>query len=365
MEDLNHSIADVNLANKSERLQICKIYDEKKNEVYDSSFIEIFQKERMYIFPVHDAFMFAQLSWEDHQKTFWSITEVESQDDIDDIKRLQDDPMRPFAKIVALFFVFLKVGDDVILDVLNEDVFHSIKQANVCAFYSMQKTIEFTHQQVYSKIACMFEDSKHLVYGAFEKLYMKKFIEFGMKYKNLDVRCAIFLTVLTEYLMFVPAFQCINYLKKLGYCKHICLINDFVMRDEHLHYEFARKMLNACEMKLDINIANEMLNDMCSITEDLIKMIIPEDFDSSDGLYNLDVSIKHFRYVVAKFKRDNFLYVDPEEESIEQKLYPTSPAASYVCDTELNFKNNLMEVTNMNYRQVGVPKKIDFSNFRI
>lgn len=362
MENIEHSISNINLKNKTDRLNFCKMYN-KENENYDSSFIEKFQKLYTSIFPINFLYYFAHEDWERHQSTFWSTSEQDPTDDIDSIRKLEK-KFPVFAKIVSLFFTFLKIGDDIILDVLDEGIFSSIKQPNICSFYAFQKAIEFNHQFLYTKIAFLFKDSEYLINGEFQKDYMSKFVDFGLKYKNLDIRCATFMTALTENLMFVPAFQCINYLKKLGYCNTICLINDHVMKDEHLHYKFARKLLSVCEMKLDLNIAREMLNDMCDITEDLIRKIIPEDFDTPDGLFNLDVALEHFRYVVAKFKRDNSLYLDKDEEILDQQKNMTSPAASYVCDPELNFKINYMESSSVNYKQKGSSKPIDFSDFK-
>lgn len=362
MEYSNNLISKINSKNKNECLNFCMLYDEENES--NLNFLEKFQTNDFKIFPISNSYLFAHEYWERHQSTFWSTSELDPVDDIDSIRKLEKNyPM--FAKIVSLFFTFLKVGDDIILDVLDNGVFDSIEQPNVKSFYAFQKSIEFNHQFLYTKIAFLFKDSEYLINGEFEKDYMSEFVNFGLKYKNLDIRSAIFMTALTENLMFVPAFQCINYLKKMGYCNTICSINDHVMKDEHLHYKFAREMLYRCEKKLNLHTAREMLNDMCKITEDLIRKIIPEDFDTEDSLFNLKTCLEHFRYVVAKFKKDNSLYLNEKEEKCDQLKHLISPAASYVCDPELNFKINYMESASVNYKQKGSSKPIDFSDFHV
>lgn len=376
---MDHFVADINKDNSSNVLEVCREYKTfifpttKPNyeiEKYDSTYKEHFQTtENTLIYPIEPGYEFAQTAWEKHQHRFWSTTELNPSDDLDSFSQLKPE----FAKIFEEGVAYLKHGDDVVLDIIANNLLDTIKQPNIRAFFSFQQMSENGHKFMYSKMLDVSKRAEYLRSDEFVKDYMHEFTEFGYKYKTQDIRVVLFSISLTENLMFAPAFLILNYTKKLGYCKNSCTVNDFVMRDEYSHYDFSRKMLNVCKMKLDKKIAREMFFDMVDITKRLINRIIPKTYVSEDGLFDAKIAHDHFMYIACRFQRDNCLYninydhlkhFDSEKE-YHDKHFKTSPAASYMGDVELNFKINYMESSSINYKPKGNCNSIDMNfNFK-
>jgi ribonucleoside-diphosphate reductase beta chain len=178
-----------------------------------------------------------------HQQSFWIPEEIDLSSDGDSFLTLSL-PEQIFIKKISTFFL---ISDAIVADnvdfISNRLAFREVK-----AFYSIQSAIENIHIEVYGNIFKTISDSKNIIEEIFSMPSVIKKREFCTKILSESSLDQIVLSnLLVEGIFFASSFSGILWLKKRGKCQGIVKANEWIARDERLHWRFA------CEIFKKIN----------------------------------------------------------------------------------------------------------------
>lgn len=302
------------------------------------------------VYPPNPKFLHSYNCWHRHQSIMWSSHENHPEVDRDKFNRADPELQRIVLEMVAC----IMIGDSVVLDTFKCDEFNRITAAETLAMFRDQVARENIHQEVYSKMLDVSHKGTYYRSQKFAKLRMRRFTLLAEDYAGdgVDLCTMLYFIMLCENIMFAPMFQCICYLATTGYAPKLCDSNLQVMRDEYIHYKHVRGLLAEFVVKLNRYKARTILAAFEWTVTELLQEIIGE-YVSADGMYSYDLALAHFRHVCHGFMRENGLYYTKEEEWINEKLYGTSPVASYMYLPQHEIKINLMESNSTIYMVDG------------
>lgn len=311
------------------------------------------------VYPPNPKFLHSYNCWHRHQSIMWSSHENHPEVDRDKFNRADPELQRIVLEMVAC----IMIGDSVVLDAFNCEEFKRITAAETLAMFRDQVARENVHQEVYSKMLDVSDKGAYYRSREFAKLRMHRFTRLAEDYAGdgVDLRTMLYFIMLCENIMFAPMFQCICYLATTGYAPKLCDSNLQVMRDEYVHYKHVRGLLAEFVVKLERYNARRILASFEAIVTELLREIIGE-YVSADGMYSYDLALAHFRHVCHGFMRENGLYYTTVEELLNEKLYGTSPVASYMYLPQHEIKINLMESNSTIYMVDGGDLEICMSD---
>lgn len=300
------------------------------------------------IFPPDVRFLHSYNCLHEHQSVHWTAHEF--QPEYDREKFLQAPII--LQKINLEFIACLMYGDSFVLDAFNEEILMAdLQSIEVKSMFIDQAAREIVHQEIYSKMLQVSspatDDYNYYRSKKFFQQRLGKFDKFISEenlasYKN-DFRFLLFIIMLCENIMFAPMFHSLCYLAITGYAPKLCDANVQVMRDEYLHYKHARGLLldeSTCvfTVKPEKSKLRKIFFNFKKIVIEIIKDIIPANFNTSDNLFNLDISLRHFEYVCFQFLKENSLL----DLSVD-KIINESPAKTYMILPQNETRINLME----------------------
>lgn len=292
--------------------------------------------------------------WMEHQSCYWSVSENDPSVDRTKFARAP----KELQEIVLSMVGCIMIGDSIVLDRLGCDLKNKITAVEVLAMLSDQEAREYTHKAMYSKMLDVSSNSSFYRSEFFKNTRMARFGKIARKYASNDIRIQVYFIMLCENILFAPMFQTICYLATLGYAPKLCDSNLLVMRDEFLHYENARHLLASFVHKIDIDFANEILNEFHSNINILIRELMGT-YD--DGVLNADNMEKHLNHVVHSFRIENNLYESIDLLMDNHAKYETSPAFGYMSLPKCEIRNNLMESNSTIYMVLGNNETIDMN----
>lgn len=280
----------------------------------------------------------------EHMKRVWTCVETNLSSDIAKFKFAPKSLTSLVKNVIGLFIL----GDTVVLDKLNK---LQLTPNVIRMFLDNQTDRENTHQLTYSMWADILEDSNYVRSQEFVDTMLSPFASVAKKYENYDDnRIILFFIMVCEMIFFVPGFQVLCYLATTGYAPNLCNANMLVMRDEHMHYMFARTALSKYTQKLNKPLALNILNDMVSAVSLFIQSITRE---AQHDVLSESNMLQHLHYVVHKFKVENCLYDDENDLTIEDGKYGHTPAWDYMHLLKYETKINYMESLSTNYKIPG------------
>lgn len=302
------------------------------------------------VYPPNPKFLHSYNCWHQHQSVVW--TSFENHPEADEGKFHQAE--EKLQDIALQMIACLMFGDTVVLDTLACKEFNRITAVETLVMLDDQLARENVHQEVYSRMLDVSHKAAYYRSPEFYELRMQRFQHLVEEYTkaNVDLRTMLYFIMVCENIMFAPMFQFICYLATTGYAPKLCDANLQVMRDEYIHYKHVRGLLAELKVKLRRPKARSILDAFGTAIIELLQEIIG-DYVSADGMYSYDIALAHFRHVCHGFMRENGLYYTKEEERINEKLYGTSPAASYMYLPQHEIKINLMESNSTIYMVEG------------
>lgn len=207
-----------------------------------------------------------------HIQTFWTPEEVSLQDDIRDLQTLNEGE-KHFIKQVLAFFAN---SEAMINENLASRFYNEILIPEARCFMSIQMLNESIHAEMYAlQIEAYVENTeeKDRLFTAIENvqcinqkaLWVSKWLN-GKQ--NLLTRLIAF--GLVEGLFFAGSFCAIYYFRKRGLLPGLALSNDWIARDEGMHFSFSSLMFRTLRNKfnngtltdLDIKDLSLILNDV-------------------------------------------------------------------------------------------------------
>lgn len=229
-----------------------------------------------------ETFLDIQLSncyhlYKTHQQSFWTPEEVDLSKDRDSFLKLPSKEQEFIKKISTFFLISDAIVTDNIDIIAKELDFREIK-----AFYSIQSAIENVHIEIYGNIFEIVFDKKDAKSVISEILNMESVIKkrsFCLEInKEKSLGKLILYNTLVEGIFFSASFSGILWLKKRGHCPGIVKANEWIARDERLHWRFGCEILK----KFFINSLSETdvfnaIETVYQIEKAFVNDILPED----------------------------------------------------------------------------------------
>ena len=188
-----------------------------------------------------------------HIQAFWTPEEVSLHDDIRDLQTLNDGEKR-FIKHVLAFFAN---SEAMINENLASRFYKEILIPEARCFISMQMLNESIHAEMYGlQIEAYVKDSneKDMLFDAIKNVpcinhkaqWVSKWLNGS---QNLLMRLIGF--GLVEGLFFAGSFCAIYYFRKRGLLPGLSLSNDWIARDEGMHFSFSALMFKTLSEKFN------------------------------------------------------------------------------------------------------------------
>jgi len=234
-----------------------------------------------------------------HIQSFWTPEEVSLQDDLRDLQILNEGE-RHFIKNVLAFFAN---SEAMINENLASRFYKEILMPEARCFISMQMLNESIHAEMYAlQIEAYVVDrqEKDMLFNAIQNVpcinlkakWVSKWLNGS---QNLLTRLIAF--GLVEGLFFAGSFCAIYYFRKRGLLPGLALSNDWIARDEGMHFSFSALMFKILRDKfnnnsltdtdlLDVNLITgnvaqsefeEIVREAVSFEKEFVKEALPVD----------------------------------------------------------------------------------------
>ena len=190
-----------------------------------------------------------------HIQSFWTPEEVSLQDDLRDLQILNEGE-RHFIKNVLAFFAN---SEAMINENLASRFYKEILMPEARCFISMQMLNESIHAEMYAlqiEAYVVDQQEKDMLFNAIQNIpcinlkakWVSKWLSGS---QNLLTRLIAF--GLVEGLFFAGSFCAIYYFRKRGLLPGLALSNDWIARDEGMHFSFSALMFKILRDKFNNN----------------------------------------------------------------------------------------------------------------
>lgn len=182
--------------------------------------------------------------WDLYKKqsqAFWLPEEIDLANDLDDFNRLNKNE-KHFVKHVLAFF---NESDGIVNENLVLRFYNEVDIPEARAFYAMQMGIEAVHAETYSLLLDTYirdTGEKHKLFNAIANIpTIAKKASWAQKWitSNESFADRLFAFAIVEGLFFSGSFAAIYWLRNRGLMPGLSKANDFIARDEGLHWTFA------------------------------------------------------------------------------------------------------------------------------
>ena len=209
-----------------------------------------------------------------HIQSFWTPEEVSLQDDLRDLQILNEGE-KHFIKNVLAFFAN---SEAMINENLASRFYKEILMPEARCFISMQMLNESIHAEMYAlqiEAYVVDQQEKDMLFNAIQNVpcinlkakWVSKWLSGS---QNLLTRLIAF--GLVEGLFFAGSFCAIYYFRKRGLLPGLALSNDWIARDEGMHFSFSALMFKILRDKFNNNsLTDADLLDVNLITGNVVQ----------------------------------------------------------------------------------------------
>lgn len=199
---------------------------------------------RFVLFPIKhdDIWKFYKLG----EACFWTSSEIDLNQDLDDWNNKLSDDERHFVKHVLAFFA---ASDGIVNENLAENFVSEVQYTEAKFFYGFQIMMENIHSETYSLLIDTYikdPKDKDYLFNAIENLEcVKKKADWALRWidnGSFQERLIAFAAV--EGIFFSGSFCSIFWLKKRGLMPGLSFSNELISRDEGMHCDFACLLYN-------------------------------------------------------------------------------------------------------------------------
>ena len=219
------------------------------------------------IFPIKNQEIWDR--YKQHIQSFWTTEEVSLQDDLRDLQTLKDGE-KHFIKQVLAYFAN---SEAMINENLASRFYNEILIPEARCFITMQMANESIHAEMYGlQIEAYVSDreEKEKLFSAIENVpcinHKAQWVAKWLNGKqNLLTRLIAF--GLVEGLFFAGSFCAIYYFRKRGLLPGLALSNDWIARDEGMHFSFSALMYKILRDKYNnSSLTDSDIKDLSLIT---------------------------------------------------------------------------------------------------
>lgn len=296
------------------------------------------EHNRLVIFPIKHKEIWDM--YKKQQKCFWTAEEIDFSKDYSDWIKLNDNE-RYFIKNILGFFA---ASDSIVnINILNRFIKEiNILEAQYC--YMWQAAIENIHSEVYSiMIDTLIRDQKEKTFllNAVNNIpCVNKKANWALKWINNDnatIAMRILAFACVEGIFFSGSFCAIYWLKNRNIMvKGLGSSNDFIARDEGMHYQFATLLYSMLKEKLSFKIVEKIVKEVVEIEIEFITESLPVNLI---GMNN-NLMIDYIKYVADRLLID-FGY---------GKIYNSNNPFEFIENISLEAKTNFFENRSTEYK---------------
>jgi len=219
--------------------------------------------------------------WEFYKKaeaSFWTSSEIDLQQDLDDWHNKLTDDERHFIKHVLAFFA---ASDGIVNENLAENFVSEVQYTEAKFFYGFQIAMENIHSETYSLLIDTYisdTEEKDFLFNAIENLpCVKKKADWALRWIDggtFAERLIAFAAV--EGIFFSGSFCSIFWLKKRGLMPGLSFSNELISRDEGMHCDFACLLYNDhVTNQLSKETVQKIIQDAVEIEKEFVSDSIP------------------------------------------------------------------------------------------
>lgn len=216
---------------------------------------------RFALFPIKKSTMWSM--YKQHVASFWTVEEVDlQQDKTDFVQKLNDDERR----FVTMVLAFFAGADGIVMENLAQRFCVEVQAPEARAFYSFQIAMESIHQEMYSLLIDALVESpveRHALFHAHENHpVIAKKAQWALRWVNSNASFAqrVVAMACVEGIFFSGSFCAVFWLKKRGLMPGLCFSNELISRDEGLHCDFACGMYAELEHRLSDATVHAMVD---------------------------------------------------------------------------------------------------------
>lgn len=210
-------------------------------------------------------------------QSFWVPEEIDLSLDIADFERLNTDEQY-FIKMILAFF---NQSDGIVNENLALRFYQDVDIPEARAFYAMQLAVEAIHSETYSLLIDTYvknQKEKQQLFNATDTIpTIGKKAEWALRWLASDSPFSdrLFAFSVVEGLFFSGAFCSIFWIKSRGRMPGLCKANEWISRDEGLHFTFATELYR--QLKLRSSAARSIIEEAVEIETEFVRDSLPVD----------------------------------------------------------------------------------------
>ena len=259
------------------------------------------ERSKYSMFPVE-----APVLWEFYKRqshAFWIPEEIDLAADLKDFHRLNKGEQH-FVKHVLAFF---NQADGVVNENLAMRFYQDVDLPEARAFYAMQIAIEAVHSEMYSLLIDTYvkdTNEKDQLFNAIATIpAIGRKAEWALKWtaSNASFAERLFAFAVIEGLYFSGSFCAIYWLKSRGLMPGLCKSNEWISRDEGIHWTFACALYRHLALSAPTARLREIIEEAVIIEKEFVTESLPVDLIgmnskrmSSYVEYTADRILQHF-----------------------------------------------------------------------
>jgi len=240
-------------------------------------------------------------AFETHHKSFWSIKDVDLSQDLSQLKSLSKDEIHYITHVLAFF----AQSDGIVNENLAVRFYSEVDIPEARAFYADQIQREAVHAWMYSLLIDTYVKDpieKQRLFNAIESVpAVKKKAEWALRWIDSQdefvKRLVAFAVV--EGIFFSGSFCAIFWFRKRGLLPGLATANNWISRDEGMHWEFAVLLYHTLGLKISPKDFRSIVMDAVSIEMEFVREALPV------GLIgmNADLMCQYIEYVADLVSR--------------------------------------------------------------
>jgi ribonucleoside-diphosphate reductase beta chain len=284
--------------------------------------------------------------WEFYKKaeaSFWTSSEIDLGQDMDDWNNKLTDDERHFVKHVLAFFA---ASDGIVNENLAENFVSEVQYTEAKFFYGFQIAMENIHSETYSLLIDTYisdTKEKDFLFNAIDTMpCVKKKADWALRWIDggtFAERLIAFAAV--EGIFFSGSFCSIFWLKKRGLMPGLSFSNELISRDEGMHCDFACLLYNShVTNQLPKDTVQKIIQDAVEIEKEFVSDSIPV---ALIGM-NADLMCQYIQFVADRLL--NSLGCD--------KVYQVENPFPWMDFISLAGKTNFFEKRVGDYQKAGV-----------
>jgi ribonucleotide reductase beta subunit family protein with ferritin-like domain len=284
-------------------------------------------------------------SYDDQQKCFWISASVDFENDLLHFNSLSDSE-KHLIRIIMAFFA----SSDIIIVSKIKEYLDAIALPDVSRVYDYMKMMENVHSEIYQRtiqIITIDRDDCRKLFNSINNLESIKNMANWCRNNNIDkIEEIVFVNGLFECAFFRTPFAIIATFKRNGKMPGIGQSNEYIMRDEDMHWRFAILMKQLLHAQISQDRAYEIVEEAKDLYFQFIDDMIPT------PLFNLDRETvrNHFLSIC-----DLFLVAYGFK-----KLYNARSTLDAVSDNDLPTHYDFFASRSTNYGKITSKQELNY-----